>query len=49
MATASDTGRGLEFRVGLLVVVSTAILIGFIFVLGNFSLRSHKSQFNIVS
>src|SRR5580692_6406997 len=32
--------RGLEFRVGLLVLVSTAILIGFIFVLGNFSLRS---------
>jgi phospholipid/cholesterol/gamma-HCH transport system substrate-binding protein len=32
--------RGLEFRVGLLVLVSTAILVGFIFVLGNFSLRS---------
>jgi len=32
--------RGLEFRVGLLIVISTAILVGFIFVLGNFSLRS---------
>nr|HEX4319120.1 MlaD family protein [Kofleriaceae bacterium] len=32
--------RGLEFRVGLLVLVATAILVGFIFVLGNFSLRS---------
>jgi phospholipid/cholesterol/gamma-HCH transport system substrate-binding protein len=32
--------RGLEFKVGLLIVVSTAILLGFLFVLGNFSLRS---------
>lgn len=32
--------RGLEFKVGLLILVSTAILVGFIFVLGNFSLRS---------
>jgi len=32
--------RGLEFKVGLLIVVSSAILVGFLFVLGNFSLRS---------
>ncbi len=32
--------RGLEFKVGLLILVSTAILVSFIFVLGNFSLRS---------
>jgi phospholipid/cholesterol/gamma-HCH transport system substrate-binding protein len=32
--------RGLEFKVGLLIVVSSLILAGFIFVLGNFSLRS---------
>lgn len=32
--------RGLEFKVGLLILVSTTILVGFIFVLGNFSLRS---------
>ena len=32
--------RGLEFKVGLLVLVSSAILIGFIFILGNFSLHS---------
>jgi len=32
--------RGLEFKVGLLILVSSAILIAFIFVLGNFSLRS---------
>ena len=32
--------RGLEFRVGLLILISTAILVGFIFILGNFSLRS---------
>jgi phospholipid/cholesterol/gamma-HCH transport system substrate-binding protein len=32
--------RGLEFKVGLLILASTAILVGFIFVLGNFSLRS---------
>lgn len=32
--------RGLEFKVGLLILVSSAILIGFIFILGNFSFRS---------
>ncbi len=32
--------RGLEFKVGLLILLSSAILIVFIFVLGNFSLRS---------
>jgi phospholipid/cholesterol/gamma-HCH transport system substrate-binding protein len=32
--------RGLEFKVGLLILVSSAILIGFLFILGNFSLRS---------
>jgi phospholipid/cholesterol/gamma-HCH transport system substrate-binding protein len=32
--------RGLEFKVGLLILVSSAILVAFIFVLGNFSLRS---------
>ena len=32
--------RGLEFKVGLLILVSSAILIAFIFILGNFSLRS---------
>src|SRR5580698_1624651 len=32
--------RGLEFKVGLLILVSSAILVGFIFVLGNFSLHS---------
>jgi phospholipid/cholesterol/gamma-HCH transport system substrate-binding protein len=32
--------RGLEFKVGLLILLSSAILVGFIFVLGNFSLRS---------
>src|SRR5688572_1772679 len=32
--------RGLEWKVGLLIVISSAILVGFIFVLGNFSLRS---------
>ncbi|MBA3822231.1 MAG: MCE family protein [Deltaproteobacteria bacterium] len=32
--------RGLEFKVGLLILVSSAILLAFIFVLGNFSLRS---------
>jgi phospholipid/cholesterol/gamma-HCH transport system substrate-binding protein len=41
MSTTTTTGeRGLEFKVGLLIVVSTAILLGFIFILGNFSLRS---------
>src|SRR5262249_30282296 len=29
-----------EFRVGVLILISSAILIGFIFVLGNLSLRS---------
>lgn len=32
--------RGLEFRVGLLIIVAAAILAGFVFVLGNFSLSS---------
>jgi phospholipid/cholesterol/gamma-HCH transport system substrate-binding protein len=32
--------RGLEFKVGLLIVVSTAILLAFVFILGNYSLRS---------
>jgi phospholipid/cholesterol/gamma-HCH transport system substrate-binding protein len=32
--------RALEFRVGLLILFSSVILVGFIFVLGNFSLRS---------
>ncbi len=32
--------RGLEWKVGLLILISSAILVGFIFVLGNFSLRS---------
>src|SRR4030095_10842927 len=32
--------RGLEFKVGLLILISSAILVSFIFVLGNFSLRS---------
>jgi phospholipid/cholesterol/gamma-HCH transport system substrate-binding protein len=32
--------RGLEFKVGLLIAVATAVLIGFVFVLGNFSLGS---------
>jgi len=32
--------RGLEFKVGLLILVSSAILLAFIFILGNFSLRS---------
>src|SRR5256885_6309557 len=32
--------RGLEFKVGLLILISTAILVAFIFVLGNFSLHS---------
>lgn len=32
--------RSLEFKVGLLILVSTAVLVGFLFVLGNFSLRS---------
>src|SRR5262245_48030352 len=30
--------RGLEFKVGLLIVGALAILVGFVFVLGNFSL-----------
>jgi phospholipid/cholesterol/gamma-HCH transport system substrate-binding protein len=32
--------RGLEFKVGLLILVASSILVGFIFILGNFSLRS---------
>jgi phospholipid/cholesterol/gamma-HCH transport system substrate-binding protein len=32
--------RGLEFKVGLLIVIATAVLVGFVFVLGNFSLKS---------
>jgi len=32
--------RGLEFKVGLLILISSAILVGFVFILGNFSLRS---------
>jgi phospholipid/cholesterol/gamma-HCH transport system substrate-binding protein len=32
--------RSLELKVGMLIVVATAILVAFIFVLGNFSLRS---------
>ncbi|HEX7838487.1 MAG TPA: MlaD family protein [Kofleriaceae bacterium] len=32
--------RGLEYKVGLLILASTAILLGFIFILGNYSLRS---------
>src|SRR5687768_5762527 len=30
--------RGLEFKVGLLIIVAAVVLAGFIFVLGNFSL-----------
>ncbi|MFT3699294.1 MAG: MlaD family protein [Kofleriaceae bacterium] len=37
--------RGLEWKVGALIVVATAILVGFIFVLGNFSLRSGYTIF----
>ncbi len=32
--------RGVEFKVGLLIVTAVAIFVGFIFVLGNFSLSS---------
>ncbi|HMG52920.1 MAG TPA: MlaD family protein [Kofleriaceae bacterium] len=32
--------RGLEYKVGLLIVASTAILISFLFILGNYSLSS---------
>ncbi len=32
--------RGLEFKVGVLILISSAVLLGFIFILGNFSLRS---------
>ena len=35
--------RGLEWKVGLLILISSAVLVGFIFVLGNFSLRSGYS------
>ena len=37
---STPTERGLEWKVGVLIVVSTAILVAFIFILGNFSLRS---------
>src|SRR5689334_19663987 len=37
--------RGLEWKVGLLILISSAILVGFIFVLGNFSLRSGFSLY----
>src|SRR5689334_1684340 len=40
MIRGMSSERGLEFKVGLLVLVSSAILVGFIFILGNFSLRS---------
>lgn len=36
----SSSERGLEFKVGLLVLVSAAILVGFVLVLGNVSLHS---------
>src|SRR5439155_17292155 len=32
--------RSLEFKVGFLILVASAILVGLIFLLGNFSLRS---------
>src|SRR5258706_3889274 len=32
--------RGLEFKVGLLILIGGGILLAFVFVLGNFSLRS---------
>src|SRR5687768_6724679 len=32
--------RGLEFKVGLLLIVATTVLVASLFVLGNFSLRS---------
>src|ERR1043165_5674975 len=32
--------RGLEFTVGLMIMVSTGILVSFLFILGNYSLRS---------
>ena len=32
--------RGLEFKVGLLIIIAAVILAGFVFVLGNFSLSS---------
>src|SRR5262249_46487442 len=32
--------RGLEFKVGLLILIASGILLAFIFVLGNFSLHS---------
>lgn len=32
--------RGLEFKVGLLLIVATGVLVAFLFVLGNFSLRA---------
>lgn len=39
-STVMQRERGLEFKVGLLILVSSAILLAFIFILGNFSLRS---------
>ncbi len=38
--STTTTERGLEWKVGVLIVASTAILVTFIFILGNFSLRS---------
>src|SRR5213078_5346426 len=32
--------RGLEYKVGLLILASTGILVSFLFILGNYSLRS---------
>ena len=37
--------RGLEFKVGLLIIAAAVILVGFVFVLGNFSLRPGFSVF----
>jgi ABC-type transporter Mla subunit MlaD len=31
--------RGLEFKVGLLIIAAAVVLVGFVFVLGNFSLK----------
>jgi phospholipid/cholesterol/gamma-HCH transport system substrate-binding protein len=40
VTTSATSERGLEWKVGVLIVVSTAILLAFIFILGNLSLRS---------
>src|SRR5689334_24981463 len=40
MIRGMSSERGLEFKVGLLILISSAILVGFVFVLGNVSLRS---------